>query len=246
MPFVERHTEIIKKVGQHSTEQLWTRTIVFSLFIWLICFTYKSAHEANSGLVSLNGSFALAAMILIGLSFALSGLCYFWDFVDTKIIYRKYLGLVGFGFAMLHGIISSYSYLVSATNGAVFDFFYRWDVFGVGVSNVIAFSLGLIGLLIFIIMALISNKYAIHELGGKRWRQLLRTGYIAYVLAVFHFGIKKTSEWVVWFERGWQDLPPPSLPIVIFSLLVIMLRLTLWHAISQKKRIAKQTESSQL
>src|SRR5690606_23440371 len=102
-------------------------------------------------------TFALTAGVLIGLSFALSGLTYFYDFLDTKLKYRKQLGLVGYYLAVI------YTLLLIA---------YLPDIYwpsSAGTLFAFATLTGVAAMTIFTFMAIISGSWAI-KLLGKNWR----------------------------------------------------------------------------
>ncbi len=79
-----------------STTDLWLTSLCFGLFLFLnICFYYYLTGDILS-LEMINKATAATAVVMMGSSLALSGFGYFWDFLDKKVIYRKYLGLVGY------------------------------------------------------------------------------------------------------------------------------------------------------
>lgn len=230
MPFIKRFEEITKKVKPISSWKLLFNTLVFSGFIFLIGSLYLFARRGNYDLYIANKVFATTSLVLIGLSFALSGLCYFWDFVDTKIIYRKSLGLVGFAFAIIHIVVTLY---FLPHKFAYPDWF---------VANITSVIFATLALLIFAIMAAISNRFAALELGGKRWRMILRTGYLALVFIIIHFTLLKYQGWIKWFATREPLLPPLSLLEIIFAVAVIILRIALFISI-HKKTVASQSSS---
>lgn len=221
MSFELWHRQTIAKISPPKTEfALWRNTLVFGLAVFATSVAYLYIRRGSMSLFGANKAFATTALFLIGLSFALSGLCYFWNFVDTKIIYRKHLGLTGFGFAMLHVIMSLFVLPQFPLE------YYQ--------SHLPTFLTGLLAILIFIFMAAISNQYAARELGGKTWRMFLRIGYLAYFAVILHFGILKYSEWLKWFATRSPLLPPLSLFGVLFATIVLFLRLALWISLSRR------------
>lgn len=189
----------------------------------LVLFASTYAYTSWAGIPGvLNKSVADTATILIGLSMILSGICYFWNFMDDKIIYRKHLGLIGFAFGVVHLLLSwsAFQRLLQASTWAE--------------SIPWAPLTGLIALIIFTIMALISNQYAAHQLGGKIWRGILRTGYIALALVFAHVVLLKGFRWVNWYREGMQTPPSMSLIVTVFIVLVILMRLMLWLALKKK------------
>ena len=223
--------------------QLTFRTAWTSLFVLVFCYWYLWLTEPGTLPVTMNKALADSAMILIGLSFVLSSLCYFWDFVDCKIVYRKYLGLWGFALGVAHGVMSLVFYLYWKPRGyetsPIFVLDHHWD-FGVFlISNIYAFASAVVAFLIFLMMTAISNQYAIHELGGLWWRRLLRVGYFAYVFATLHFLIKNIPEWQEMFANPSFGLPPLNLIIFLFVCAVVILRTALWWSLWKKAQEEK-------
>ncbi len=224
MPFTKRFAQIIDRTPRTHELQLWRDSWLVGGGLTMFVFLYLLVFGAlPADVLMLNQAFANAGMVMIGLSFALSGLCYFWDFVDTKIIYRKHLGLVGFWLIMIHGVIT-----LALPNFPLAAFFSS--------ENIVAFLAAVGATLILVMMALISNQVAVRELGGKRWRALLRLGYLAYVFGIVHMAIKKYPVWSDWAAAGAaSNMPPISLLVVLFAFVVIGLRLALWSSIRQSK-----------
>lgn len=220
--FPERHEEIIRKAPRHPLVRLWAYSLLFSVLITVLCGAYVRMYFHTFSTRVLNETFADAGLIIIGCSFALSGICYFWNFLDTKIVYRKYLGLIGFFLIVLHVLLSLFFVPFPIT-----DYFTP--------AHRTAFTAALISLVIFVCMAFISNRYAVHQLGGAHWRILLRTGYAAYFLALIHFALRKGPEWDRWLAHHTSILPPLSMIVVVLGCAVLALRFALFLALSQKK-----------
>lgn len=166
----------------------------------------------------LNHTVADVSILLIGLSFALSGICYFWNFADTLIMYRKDLGLNGFYLALTHTILVLIRRPVSS--------FLEPERIG-------PFMAAVLSLLIFTVMASVSNRYAITALGGVAWRRVLRFGYVAYILGLIHAGMLGIDRWIAWVLTTPTSmatlLPPMSFMVFIFGCFVLGLRLVLQY-----------------
>lgn len=237
----------MKKQGPVLPMQLTFRTAWTSLFVLVFCYWYLWLTEPGTLPVTMNKALADSAMILIGLSFMLSSLCYFWDFVDCKIVYRKYLGLWGFALGVTHGVMSLVFYLYWKPRGyetnSIFVLDHHWDLGIFLVSNLYAFVSAVVAFFIFLMMTLISNQYAIHELGGVWWRRLLRVGYFAYVLAALHFLIKNIPEWQALARVGESVLPPLNFLIFLLVIGVVSLRTALWWSLRKKAQLEKGSSS---
>lgn len=233
MPFEKRHQEIIKKVKSISPTRLWTNAFLFSIVLFisgnLYLFVRRDklnifANEASYNIYIANKVFASTALVLIGLSLALSGLCYFWNFVDTKIVYRKYMGVMGLYYGIIHILVTLF-FLTDR---------FPWPEYLTG--RAISALFGALALAILIILAAISNRYSVLELGGKKWRNTMRYGgYSAFLFIAVHFFLIKYAGWIKWFQTFDPTLPPLSLLTAIFVFGVIFLRIALWVSIKKKQ-----------
>ena len=215
----------IKVRPLHSESRLWIETIVYSIILFIVISAYYFITGKSFSGGIFNRIFADLAFILIGISLMLSSICYFWDFADKFIIYRKHLGLVGFAYLVIHILLS-----IFLPNYTPFAEYYLADI------RIKAFIAAVIATIIFVGMTVISNRLAIHEIGPKRWRHLMRFGFIAYVLALYHFGAKGIQYWLPWLTGKSESLFPSfGMMSFAFGLTVIILRIALWIATSGKK-----------
>jgi len=213
----------VQKVKPVSELKLYLRVLVFGLGIFALSYFYLTTQKIPN---LLNKSVADTAIILIGLSMALSGICYFWNFFDSKIIYRKHLGLIGFAFGIIH-IGLSFSTLERLLQIETWEKGTYWPALT-----------GLLATLIFTAMALVSNRFSATKLGGKLWRSVLHTGYLGMLLILAHVVILKSARWITWYTGGMKTLPSLSLIVSIFIVVVILVRISLWWSL---KRNAKRT-----
>lgn len=225
--------------------RLLFQSLWFSFFTLIFCLWYLWLTEPGTLPVTVNKALADTAMILIGCSFLLSSLCYFWDFVDCQIVYRKHLGLLGFALALAHGVMSLVFYLYYKPHGyetdPIFVLDHQWLIGSFFVSNLYAFAAALVAFVIFLMMTLISNRFAVHQLGGVWWRRLLRVGYLGYIAAALHFSIKNIPEWLVLSQTQGIILPPLNLFIFLLVCVVIGFRLTLWWSLRKKMQHEKES-----
>jgi DMSO/TMAO reductase YedYZ heme-binding membrane subunit len=152
--------------------------------------------------------------------------CYFWDFADKFIIYRKHIGLVGVGYMILHIILSAL-----LPNYAPFPGYFLTD------ARISSFIAAVIGGIIFAGMALASNRFAIQEIGPQLWRKLMRLGYIGFAFTLYHFGAKGMPYWIPWFMGESKSIVPSfGLIVFLFGMVVIILRIALWVATLKKNK----------
>lgn len=207
-----------------SEKALYLRVLIFSLALFGFCYGYTS-WLGIPGVT--NKAVADTSVILVGLSMILSGVCYFWNYFDSLIRYRKHLGLVGFAFVLTH-IALSFPAFQALFKVSTWQSGAMWPAFT-----------GLLAALIFSIMAVISNSAMAQILGGKTWRYILRSGYIALILVWTHVVLLKGARWITWYQGGMQTAPSLSLLVTIFMVVVVLMRLALWYSLSRKKALKK-------
>lgn len=210
-----------------TKSRYWRKTLLFSAIIFALGSLYLFLRRGSYDLYIINKIIAFTALVLIGLSLTLSAVCYFWDFADKQIIYRKYLGITGFVFALAHTLVSLFFLPEHFTLPT--DFLERWQ----------PFLTGLLALVILAFMAVISNNWAIKKLGGGNWRKLMRiAGYTALILTIIHLTLHKYQGWLRWLTKRNTILPPLSLLAIVFAVSVLLLRLALW--LSRKRSLTKK------
>jgi len=225
MPFVKRFEQIIQKTAVIPTEkQLLINSHKFSFIVLTVLGLFINFQQGTFSLRYLNHSIAWTSVVVIGLSFALSGICYFWNFADRQILYRKHLGVAGFHYAAIHYFLSLY---LLSRRANILNYFSSADHFW-------PFFFGTLGLIYFSFMTAISNQHAAHELGGLRWRKLLRLGYVAFIFALVHIVLLRWGSYVEWWESG-QYIPTVGIVLLSFASLILILRLALSISVHSKK-----------
>lgn len=212
----------------------WLRSVILSFFLFLLWSFYEFIFSGTYTLTTAYHSMSDTAYVLIGLSLVLGSVAYFWNVTKSKIIYRKYLGVTGFVLIIFSGVISLFL-LPELSPFQPYPFYN---------SKILPFFITIPAIVIYTVMALISNAFAIRLLGGKVWRIILRFGFLAFFLSTLHFSLKSYETWVPWFV-GRQTLPPPSILLVAFGLFVLLLRIFVYATINNtSKETQPQTPSS--
>jgi len=198
--------------------RLWWDIFLYSIILFVVSSLYYVVVDGGYSIQTLNRVSADVSIILIGLSMGLSGLCYFWNFADKYIIYRKELGVIGFAYALFHsGITLARVPLETLLTGDALSF---WSAVG--------------AIIIYTIMVLITNTALFSLLGGHRWRILMRWGYIGFILSIIHFTRKDGDMWIAWFLGHSTLFPPFSLFMLLLGVGVIVLRIALFIALIRK------------
>jgi len=202
----------------------WKQSVFWGVYALLGGIFYLYLRTFSLSLSTFNSSATFAGMVLINMSFALSGTSYFWNLGKSYLGYRKPLGVVGFGFAILHILVSTYMY---SENFSTLTYF---------TSNPIPFIFSLHAFVILTMMVIVSNFGIPARIGGIVWRQLLRIGYIAILFIIIHATLLSAPAWKNWFTTFKPILPPLSSITVLMSWTTIFLRIALWYALRRNER----------
>lgn len=209
------------KIARTIQWKLILQTVLFAVVMTALIavYIYFQYNQEIPTKRLINQALSESSLILIGLSFALSGIAFFWDILDSRVRYRKYLGLVGFGIGVVHTLLS----LTHA-------------------RNPYAYIPALVAVAIFLVMTRISTVAAQRSL-LKYWRPTLRFGYVAYLLLIVHEVVLRFAAWRTWLLGGELSLPPFSLITVILACGVVVLRIALFVAVRKKQAGKSPTQA---
>ncbi|MBI4426582.1 MAG: ferric reductase-like transmembrane domain-containing protein [Candidatus Kerfeldbacteria bacterium] len=148
-----------------------------------------------------NKIFAGVAAILFGLVLILGPLRRSFPGLQQSIDLRKELGIVAFFLALVHSVVSSF-FLES-------HFSRTWFV-----ENLWSVLFGVVALVVFAILLVISYRFLRERLGVNRWRVLQNWGMrIGFLLVVLHVGALKLPAWISWYQKGGEkELVHPEWP----------------------------------
>lgn len=205
---------------RRSALKLWFGPVHFGVDAALVAFVYFVLRdflkdgEWKVTLYLFNKALANAAALLIGLSMLLSSLVRLRRLAPDKLVYRKPLGVVGFGLAVLHALASHLAL------GEKFP----WP--GWVRENWESALLGGAAFILFAAMTAVSNRRAMTLLGGAAWRRFLSlAGYIGVALVCVHVAWVKWPSWLNWVKTFNPWLPSLSLSTFVFGLAVLAARL---------------------
>lgn len=125
---------------------------------------------------------------------------------NALIKYRRMLGLYAFFYALMH--FGTY---------IVLDQFFAWDLIGKDIAKRPFITVGFLGFMAMVPLALTSTTGWIRRLGGKRWQQLHRLVYLTGVAGVVHY------LWLVKSDK--------TRPATYGLVLAVLLGLRVWYAL---------------
>ncbi len=196
-----------------------------SFVIFLVVFAYaviryniiKGTPWIELPLFISNKAISLSAVVFIALSYALGSLARFWPktFVSALGL-RKFFGLLGFGLAAIHGLISL----------LIFSPAYYPKFFLVGgklnLVGELSMLFGVLAFFIFALVAISSIPAVVKSIEPGRWLAVQRFGYLGLILIFFHVFVMGLAGWLK--PAGW---PGGLLPISLVAAIVIALALLL-------------------
>lgn len=195
--------------------KLWRQVFLFTLILFVFFGGYNLTLFHEFSVRWLSQTLIGTSGVLFCLSLGLSSLnFYFPATFARRVIYRKYLGLMGYFVALID-------------LGLLLALEHDYYVFGLA-ENLFTpdLMLGGTAMAIFTLMALISNQEATQILGPKLWRNLLRLGYVALFLLVARAFVIEGMGWNRWLFDP-TGLPPVRLLISFMALTVLSTRLSL-------------------
>ncbi len=206
-----------------------TKTISVSLFVYLILFSYIGLRYEQFSLFIANKALAGTAGALLALVLVTGPMSRVYSKLSFLMMYRKWLGMISFIYAYLHGMITLFG---------LPDYF-PLSRFNLGNA---AFICASISLLILILLFLLSFDIFIGSLNRKLWWSIHNWGLRVSVLFGFiHVVLVKYKTWITWFlhqDKGIGGmLPPAGLLISVWIICVFGIRLLEYRGRAQAQKI---------
>lgn len=196
----------------------WLKSVLISLLIFLIFAVYLYLRRGYFNLYIANKVFGSAAAVLAGITLLLGPLARRFTFLTSFVIIRRHLGLLAFGFAIIHIFVS-----LSQQNR--FPSWYLKEWFPV--------LAGLAAIVVWGYMVYLSRNKTIKTLGPDLWKKRLSfAGWIGFIAIFLHLTVMKYQGWIRWFngqvkksaELANPEFPPASLFVFFIMLVVIVYR----------------------
>lgn len=204
---------------------MWKKGINISILIFLLSLIYavirynflRDVPYSEIPLFISNKATALSSTVIIGFSFLLGPLTrMFPNIFEKNLSLRKSFGLIGFGLASIHAIIS-----LILLSPEYYGKFYTQE----GLINTTGqFSLlfGVLALAVFSIVSITSLPSIYKALGEKKWKTVQRFGYIGYFAVLLHVVVMGFKGWLnpSSYAYGFISITLVSSLFIIFVLLM--------------------------
>ena len=201
-----------KSVGWHETFTVFFITLLLSLGYAFVRYNViRDVPYDNLPLYISNKAIAMAATILIGISFVMGPLARFSQGIVRHLYLRKHIGLVGFALAAMHTLMS-----MILLGPAYYNRLYTsaGKLTLVGES---AMLFGVLAIVIFSIVSITSMPPIFKHMDPRQWQFVQRLGYLAYICVMLHV--------YVMAYKGWSNPDAYSygfVPVSLLSVLVIV------------------------
>ena len=177
--------------------------------------------QSDASLYLLNKSLAGTAILMITLSYVLSAVHRLWGAPNRILLYRRYTGLVGYAYAVIHIVATLFTPDPEHVSAFKFPFPHYFT------DRPLAFITAFVGFVLFSHAFLISLNPAAHNgtpARARAWRRQLRYGYVGVLLIFVHLALLKFDGWVKWFSTFSPTLPPLSLIVAILVAGMVVLK----------------------
>lgn len=198
----------------------WIRALAVALIIFIVLSLYLYLRRGYYNIYIINKVLGSGAVVLAGIALFIGPLRKI-SFIAFLMTIRRQLGLLAFGFALLHVTASLYQSQ-------------RFEWFSWYIEEWIPVSFGILAILIWGYMTYISRNTKIVQMGSDVWkRRLSLAGDVAFLAIFFHLVVMKYQGWIKWFsgdvkqsaELANPSYPPASIFVLIIMLVVIVFRL---------------------
>lgn len=199
-----------------------TLTVLIASFTYAIIRYHilKGVSWVDFPLFISNKAIALSAVSFIALSYTLGSLAKFWPMrFETMLTFRKYFGLLGFGLASVHTMMSLLLF-----SPAYYPKFFT-EVGKLSLVGELSMLFGVLSFFLFTIIAIISIPSVSETMDKSQWLKMQRMGYTGCFLVLLHVAIMGIEGWTN--PTGWPGgLMPISLVATIIILTVFLLKVS--------------------
>lgn len=214
-----------------NTEELkrWTKSFFVTALMFAVFTAYVYIRRGSFSLSTLNKVLGSIAIFLAGFTLLIAPLKANFLWIMQFMTIRRHLGLIAFGAAILHMVISIF--FIPRFN---LDWYKdQW----------IAILFGVLGIILWLYLTYLSRNTQIIRMGAQLWKKHLSLGArIALWLLLLHVVILKYNDWITYFKGQTQAssflknpaYPPESFFVFLFLAAILLYRLQYDWAQKQK------------
>lgn len=212
----------------------FTLTSLEAIFVLFLLYTitryvvFKGLPPTQIPFYLMNKTIAVTTVAMLGISLGLGPLNnLFHGKFESIIGARKYFGLVGFGLASLHTIMS-----LALLRPIYYGKFFKGDALNFIGETTLLF--GTFALFFFSVLAIVSIPSVSEKLDKKAWGNIRKIGYLGYGLVMMHVFVMGYTGWLD--TSTWPGkMLPISLVAFLMILIVFIVKLLSDHNPAQKE-----------
>lgn len=199
----------------------WGRSLIIFLLILIGFSIYLYLRRGYYNIYIINKVLGSTAVLLSGITLFIGPLSHKFPSFAKLMSIRRNLGLLAFGIAILHVVVS----LVQTERFVWFSWYFNeW----------IPVTFGVLAIGIWVYMTFISRDRKIVLMGSDVWKKRLSfAGNLAFLAIFLHLTVMKYEGWIRWLngqvkqtpELANPSYPPASLFVFLFMVVVIVYRI---------------------
>jgi len=209
----------------------WLRSLSISFIIFVFFSLYLYIRRGYYDLYIINKILGSTAVVLAGITLFIGPLSKRITALASFMTIRRHLGLLAFGYAILHILASLYQTQ-------------RFTWFSWYLEEWMPVLFGLIAVSVWGYMAYLSRNVKTQQMGVEMWKNRLSlAGKVAFFAIFLHLTVMKYPGWIRWVngqvkqtpELANPSYPPASLFVFIFMIAVILYRIFINFRHEEKK-----------
>lgn len=208
---------------------------IYDRFIFLFCFGYLLLFISCNLVFNQQATFetllirstATLAVLLLHVILAIGPLCRINKKFLPLLYNRRHLGVTMFFVALVHASFSIFQFHALSNTNPFVSLFTSNTQFG-SASQFPFQALGVFALIIFLLMAITSHDFWLHNLGPRIWKTLHMFVYLAYFLVLMHIMLG-----VIQYETN---------PVFVVLVSIGAITLITLHLVSGRKEMRKDAE----
>lgn len=183
------------------------------IVFFLLGVGYVWVNEGKYDMLVVQGLFGYTALVLISTGLSLPSIAFFFRRFENLVPYRRYAGAVG----LMYGG----AFLLTALGIQSVP-----ELFTAGGERALFFIAGMVGYMIGFSYLLRWGAALLVRWGKVEWETVYMMGYVFILIMIAYLSYREAEVWfLTWFDKAVILLPPLSLPVVLWMIVMVGVRL---------------------
>lgn len=199
-----------------NTGEQWIITAVVFVILYAFFMWYHAVRGKPYSWFTTEKCVAIASVFCLGFALALGPLSRFAAAFRNALPYRRSFGLLAAYCTIMH-VLLCVLYLPRKFPD---KFTLAWFT-----SHWLTTVMGVVGLVLFLTIAVSSYPSNVKRLGKRKWMILQKFSYLLALMVVVHLlSLGKAPGWIKWLQTFDKPLPPGAFTTTVFCVLVLLLK----------------------